>query len=280
MEIITRIRTRYNTLSNTQKVIADYVIDNQDDIVMLSISELANACNTSETTVMRFLKKIDINSYQVFRVLMAQDLAKVTGKNVYEDVKSDDSMKEIQKKVIEYTMSSIKDLDNQLVSDDIEKAIKLIIKYDKVVIMGVGSSGYIAGDFYHKLLRLGIKAEHYTDSHLMSIRATQGNKAEIVILVSHSGESKEIIAAAKIAKSKNMKIISLTSHQNSTLSGISDITLYSASKETMYRSDAMISRILQLVIIDIICVKILAELKDKGQINIDASRLAVANKKR
>lgn len=66
--LLSDIRTKYNLLSKTQKTIADYILDNPDGTILLSITELANNCSTSETTVMRFLKKLDYDSYQIFRV--------------------------------------------------------------------------------------------------------------------------------------------------------------------------------------------------------------------
>ncbi|NLW22932.1 MAG: MurR/RpiR family transcriptional regulator [Tissierellia bacterium] len=278
-EVLSLIRTRYSTLSATQKKIADYVLENPEKVIMHSISELANICGTSETTVMRFIRKLDFNSYQVFRVGIAQEISAKTGHAVYGDVTKDDTIEEVQKKVIKDTDSAIIDLDKVLNPHDVEKVIDGILNSQGIIIIGVGASGFVAGDIHHKIIRLGIRAEKYSDSHMMSIRCTQAKEGEIIIAVSHSGESKEIIDAVEIGKSKGAKVFSITSHQNSTLSKLSDVTLYSSSKETSYRSDAMISRILQLVIVDIICVGLLLKMGEEGIENINQSRLSVAKKK-
>lgn len=279
IEILSLIRTRYSTLSSTQKRIADYVLENPDKVIMHSISELAQICHTSETTVMRFIRKLDLNSYQVFKVGIAQEVSVGSGNIVYGDVKEDDTIRDIQKKVIKETHGAIIDLDQVLDSTDVGSVIDGIINASGLIIIGVGASAFVAGDLHHKIIRLGIKAENYSDSHLMSIRCTQAKSDELIIAVSHSGESKEIIEAAEIGKEKGAKVYSITSHQNSTLSKLSHTSLYSSSKETNYRSDAMISRILQLVIIDIICVGLLLKMGEKGIHNMNESRLSVAKKK-
>ena len=69
--ILTTIRTRYHTLSDVQKSIADYVLANSSEVMLHSISDIAARCSTSETTIMRFIRKLGYKSYQVFRVQIA-----------------------------------------------------------------------------------------------------------------------------------------------------------------------------------------------------------------
>ena len=99
-EILTNIRTKYNTLSKTQKVIADFILKNATRIPMFSITELAKACNTSETTVMRFLKKLNYNSYQVFRVKIAQATTKEPSTSINDDLDPHDDPETIKQKII------------------------------------------------------------------------------------------------------------------------------------------------------------------------------------
>ena len=89
---------------------------------------------------------------------------------------------------------------------------------------------------------------------MISISSYHAEKDDLFILVSHSGETRSILSCAKQAKENGAEIISLTSYAHSSLSQISDETLLSSSSETKYRPDAMLSRIIQLVIIDIITV--------------------------
>lgn len=98
--LFTQIRTKYNILSGTQKKIADFVLSNADKVILYSISELAQQCDTSETTIMRFLRKLGFNSYQVFRVKMAQELSNESTQAIYEEIKADDGIKQIKQKVI------------------------------------------------------------------------------------------------------------------------------------------------------------------------------------
>ena len=112
--LFTEIRTKYNTFSAAQKIIANYVLENSEKVILLTISDLAAACNTSETTILRFLHKLGYNSYQVFRVKMAQDVGMSSNDQlshtVYEEIITGDDIASIKRKVILSTIASIQDL--------------------------------------------------------------------------------------------------------------------------------------------------------------------------
>ena len=151
--ILGLIRTRYNTLSPAQKKVADYVLANPKNVMLRPLSALARSCETSETTIIRLLRKLDYDSYQVFRVMIAQESFPPTATSVYEEVKSGDDVGEIKRKVIDVTISSIKDLDSILDEKAITDFVDSLLQSRRTVFMGVGASSMIASDAYHKFLR-------------------------------------------------------------------------------------------------------------------------------
>ncbi len=277
--LFTDIRTKYNTLSPAQKQIADFVLNHFEQVILLSISDLAEQCNTSETTIVRFLRKLGFNSYQVFRVRMAQEVSEQSVQGIYEDVTAEDTLEQVKQKVILSTNNSLRDL-NQIISNEIlEQVTDLIVNSKKIFFCGVGASGAVAMDAFHKFLRLGLNAAAFTDTHLMNIACTHTQKDTTIFVISHSGESRDILEAAKLAKQRQAKVVALTSYQHSTVTKLVDYVLLSSANETKYRSDAMVSRILQLVIIDILYVGVVLRLGKPAIDNLNQSRLAVAAKK-
>jgi len=278
--ILASMRTKYHTLSAVQKVIADYIFKHTSEVILLPISELAAKCGTSETTVMRFLRKLDFDSYQVFRVNIAQEIPHEHLESIYGEIGRGDSIETIMKKVIASTARSIKDLQQLVTGDDIKKAVALMKAARQILFIGVGSSSYIAFDAYHKFLRLGMHVTATADSHLMNMIASHATDKDLVIAVSHSGESRDIIDCVKIAKKSGANLIVFTSYRNSSITKYADVTLLTSSNETKYRSDALVSRILQLVIIDMLYVSTVLGMGSEGVERINRSRLAVAGKKR
>lgn len=278
-EILTNIRTKYNTLSKTQKVIADFILKNATRIPMFSITELAKACNTSETTVMRFLKKLNYNSYQVFRVKIAQATTEEPSTSINDDLNPHDDPETIKQKIIGHTLSAINDINVLLPSSILERAITMIRSAKRIMIYGVGASGAIALDAYHKFSSIGLDVRSYPDPHLMNTTCTQANSNDLMLAISHTGESLEVNHAVQIAKENGAKIIGLTSFSNSTLAKLSDLYLLSSTNDNKYRSEAMASRIVQLTIVDILYTATFMQDEKHYYKALNASRIAVSKNK-
>jgi DNA-binding MurR/RpiR family transcriptional regulator len=277
--LFSHIRTKYHTLSPAQKLIADFVLNNAEEVFLLSIGDFAAKCNTSETTILRFLRKLGFDSYQVFRVRIAQDASNQPAQMIYEEIQADDSPEQIRQKVISSTVNSIQDLNNLISTKMVEDIVEMMLHADQILFCGVGASGVIAMDAFHKFLRLGLKATYLNDTHFMSIACANTTRNSVVFAISHSGESRDILDAVNIAKENRAKIIAMTSHAHSTLAKKADCNLLSSSNETKYRSDAMVSRILQLVIIDILYVSLVLRSGPTAVDSVKRARIAVAKKK-
>lgn len=279
MSVFSKIRTKYNTLSPTQKRVADFILQNQSKIAMLTISSLAKKCDTSETTIFRFLKKLDYKSYQVFRVKAAQEISDKKPEAIYEEINKNDSISTIKQKVILSSTSAIKDLESLVDDNSLKETISLIKKANRMLFYGVGASHAIAMDGYHKFSRLGINVVNVRDAHMMNILSTHTDNNDLLFVVSHSGESIEVLEPVKLAKENNVKVIGITSYENSTLTKLADEILLSSTNETKYRSDAMVSRIIQLIIIDILYVSFVTTSEKEYIEKVNKSRLAVAQRK-
>jgi DNA-binding MurR/RpiR family transcriptional regulator len=277
--LFSHIRTHYHKLSPTQKSIADFVLKNAHEVMLFSLGDLAARCGTSETTILRFLRKLGFDSYQVFKVRLAQDSSKHAGEAIYEEIRIDDPLEQVRNKVILSTVNSIQDLGNMLRTDQVEALVDLLASSRRILFCGVGSSGAVAIDAYHKFLRLGLDASYYNDTHFMHIACSHVDAQTAVVLISHSGETRDIIEAAKLAKENGAKVAALTSYAHSSLTKHADCVLLSSSNETRFRSDAMVSRILQLVIVDIVYVALVLRLGENGIETVNKSRIAVARSK-
>lgn len=279
-DILLLIKTNYASLSKGQKQVADYVLKNTSAVMLSSIAALAKECKVSEATIMRFLRKIGYDSYQVFRVKLAQIYS---GKhdNIYnEEIQNEDSNETVVKKVIADTGTAIQQLLTLNSTSLYLEAVNAILAAKKICIFGAGSSGYVAGDLHHKLLRFGLNAITSEDSHIQAIHCVHVDKDDLLILISHSGETLSLIDCLQNAIHLGAKVISITSFPKSSLANKSDLTLLSCSNETKFRPDAQKSRILQVVITDILTVFIAARLKEQGKKNVYSSQLAVAKMKK
>lgn len=247
--LLMRLNSLRPNLSKAEQKVVDYTLQDPEEVIHLSVSGLAEISGVSEATVVRACRSMGFDGYQDFKVTLAQSIVTPL-QSIHEDIAGEDSIEVMIDKIFQGTIHTLNFTHDAIKASAIESAVDAIMNAENVYVFGLGNSNAIACDLQHKLLRLGIKATAYTDSHLQSIIATHATEKDVVFAVSHSGSSIDVIYSSQIAKEHGATIISLTNIGSSPLSKISDIKLYTASSETKYRIVAMSSRIAQMAIID------------------------------
>lgn len=261
--LILKMQTLKSSLSKAEEKVVDYIIKNPSEVIYLSVSGLAEKSDVSDATIVRTCQKLGMNGYQDLKVTLAQDIVTPL-QSIHEEIEENDSPSVITEKVFQSTMHTLQFTCDTLQHGTIEKASDILNESKRVAIFGLGNSHSIAIDLQHKLMRLGINATAYTDSHMQTIASVNLNSDDCVFAISHSGSSKDVVDAARIAKSNGTKIISLTNIGRSPLADLADVQLTTISKESQYHIVALASRVAQMVIIDTLYTIIAIKHKDKA----------------
>ena len=251
---IMRIKSSFDGLCHAQQKVAQFVLDHPKESMALSISELAQRARVSEATVLRFVRAIGYEGYHRFRIALAEDTIvqslRENLEKIHEDVSVDDDFEAIFRKVLYSNVDSLSTTMNRVDGKAIEKAANLVYHAPMVFLVAVGNSQPIAMDAVHRFLKLGKKTVFFTDPVASAMFARLLGPNDVVIAISFSGLSVDVIEIVKIAKETSAKIIAITSHDKTPLTELSDVVIFSYSKETRFRTEAMESRIVQLSIID------------------------------
>lgn len=249
-----KIREMLDNFNPSEKKIANYILDNPEEILHLSISKLAERSCSSEAAIVRFCKTIKFKGYKDFKIDITSDVMSIQREEEYKytDIRPGDKLQSIIENVCLNNKKSIDDTLKILDYDEIERAVQAIHKAQRVDFYGVGASGIIALDGQQKFMRINKFCGAYTDTHLQVTAAVTLKKSDVAIIISYSGETKDIIDSMRIAKESGATIIAITKFGKSTLSEEAHINLFLSSPETTMRSGAMGSRIAQLNMIDII----------------------------
>ncbi|SES06582.1 MurR/RpiR family transcriptional regulator [Salipaludibacillus aurantiacus] len=273
-----RIKAAYPNLREKEKTVADYILENPEEIIHSTISQVADNIKVADATVFRFCKKIGFKGYQAMKIALASE--HVTGmQNIHEMIQEDDDEKQISEKVFKSNIRTLEETLEVLNLDAIKEAIDLILKANKVEFYGNGGSGIIAADAHHKFMRIGIQSAAYSDSHLQLMSVSQLTENDVAVLISHTGANRDILDALEVAKENNVKTIGITSLAKSPLSQSVDIPLYTVSDETEYRSEALASRLAQLSIIDAIYVNVSIARKTEMTSALEKMRKAISTKR-
>jgi len=269
------ISVLYDTMGKAEKKIADFILKNPKAILPLSIVDFAEACGVGEATIVRFSKRLGLGGYQQLKISIAQE---EDTKPVYENFSKQETAFDIFEKVCRDINNSLEKTKVVLDENAISDFCKAIIASKEVCVFGLGNSAPVALDVTHKFLRLGIKAQAYTDNHMQAIVASHLGKGDVALAISHSGSSKDIIDAMEIAKSNGATTIAITNNGKSPIDKHCDIILHTISDETNYRILGLSSRISQLAIIDAVYSYIVCHLPNARE-NIKKTESALQQKK-
>jgi RpiR family carbohydrate utilization transcriptional regulator len=276
--VFTRINAARPKLRDSDKKIIEFIEQNQEEIIHLSITEVAERSETSESSVVRLCKRLGYKGFQDLKIHLAKEIV-APEKQIHEVIEKGDDVVTIKKKVFQSNIQALYDSIEVCSDDEIQKAVDAISNARLIEFYGTGGSGTVALDAHHKLLKLGIKSFAYNDTVLQAMSASVLTEQDVVIGISHTGSNTDVLAAMKLAKQAGATLICITNSTKSPITKISDIILQTASKETLFRTDAISSRIAQLTIIDILVAAVANEKYELYLDNLQKTRKSTTGKK-
>lgn len=247
MEMNDRIHTYFPSLTRSEQKVAESVLENTDELIYYSVTELADFAGVGETTVMRFCRKIGFKGYQDFKLSLAQN----AGVKRTEELEEDDS--DFVKMIYETNVNILRSSMSLLSKENLMKAVEWIDEASYVQFFGVGASGITALDVKNRLLRIGIRAEAAADSHIQAMMAVSMSEGEVAFGISVSGSTIDTNDMLMKAKQSGAKVIAITNYAKSPITAIADIVLLTAGKEMPLEGGSIGAKMSQLFIIDLIC---------------------------
>ncbi|GAA0134403.1 MurR/RpiR family transcriptional regulator [Paenibacillus sp. YSY-4.3] len=279
LSIFTSIHSKYNNLTNTEKKVADYVLENAASVVYMSITDLADACNVGESSIFRFCRSLSYKGYQEFKIALAHS---ITVDNeipqLTDQVLMDDTIDQVASKVLSSNISALNETFNLLNIEKINQAIDYLIGAERILFFGVGSSLMTAMEAKVKFMRITNKAECTFDSHLQMMAAALMSEKDVAVIISYSGSTKDNIEVAKKAKERGATVISITRFVKSPLTSYSDLTLLCGANEGPLQGGSLSAKISQLYLLDVLYTEYFKRSKEQSVVNKENTAAAVSEK--
>lgn len=253
--IITRLEQILGDLSPSEKKVAQYILDNPKETIKLSVQEIAEASMSSSAAVVRLCKHIDVKGFTELKNMLFDSLSgsdNLSKPYYVPDFDKEADGKAIINKLVSSVCQNAQMLTAILSNKDVEKAAKLILSSKKILFIGIGASRLVALDFQQKLMRIGIVSSAPDDYDLMLLSSSGLGEDDVVVSISYSGETPIVKKATKTAKNNGAKVIAITRYGSTTLSHMADCLLNVPASESTYRQGATISRISQLMVVDVL----------------------------
>lgn len=261
MGIIDELKTPSFKVTKSDKMLMKYIKENIEYVSYMPISQIAKESNIGEATITRFSKKMGFSSLQDFKVTLAQEIS-ISNKSktiINSNIENDEPAIDTAKKLLSSNIITLEKTVDLINNQDIHNCANMIINARRIYFIGIGYSGIIAQDSNYKFMRIGLNCMSFDSSHTMIMMASIMEAEDLLIAISHTGETDAIIKTVELAKQNNVNIISITQNQESKLKDRSDINLAYVSEETILETGSISSKLAQIFLLDLIYTQVVKE---------------------
>ena len=260
-DVLSTVRQSLPRLSSSEARVAEAIIADPTIVVDLTITDLAQLCGTSLSTVARFCQTLGYTGYREFRMEVASALSREAAERdrfglADADISPDDSAADVVAKIAFHEVLAIEQTAQGLDVEVFDRVVDAIAGAAHVDLYGFGASGLTAQDLQQKLARIGISAFCSVDVHLALVSAALRKPGDVAIGISHSGLTTETIHALSVARDAGATTVALTNSPESPITEVADAVLTTQARESLYRMGAMSSRIAQLALVDFLFVRV------------------------
>ncbi|MBS6396348.1 MAG: MurR/RpiR family transcriptional regulator [Clostridiales bacterium] len=247
--ILLQIKSAYNQLTKAEKKVADFVLENTEQVLYMSITDLADACSVGDTSVYRFCRTMKLQGYQEFKMQLSLSLAAqdVSGTAVVQT-----EAKDLAERIMLSNIQAIQDTYMLLDRESVSAVVTMMEEARRVYFFGIGDSRLSAEEGRNKFLRITGKVACISDPHLQSMAAAIASEEDLIIIISYSGATKDNIYVAKEAKRAGAKIACITHYRKSPLTAYADAVLLCGAKEAPMDGGSMAAKIGQMYLIDLL----------------------------
>lgn len=252
--MLDRIKASLSSLAPAEQRVGTLVLTDPRAFANLPVSELASRANVSKPTVVRFCRSMGYDGLSDFKLKLAGSVSEGVP-FIHRSVDADDKTSDVLVKVIDNTVAAFLKYRNDASTTSLEKAVVALAATHKtgrrVEFFGVGNSGIVALDAQHKFFRLGITSIAYSDGHMQVMSASLMGPGDCVVVISNSGRTRDLMDAADIARKNGATTIVITA-SGSPLAAAGHIHLSADHPEGYDRYSPMVSRLLHLMVIDVL----------------------------
>ncbi|AME23891.1 MULTISPECIES: MurR/RpiR family transcriptional regulator [Burkholderiaceae] len=252
--LLSQVEAMREQLRPSERKLADYVLEAPREVLDLAMTDFAVRAGVSQPTIARFCQALGFSGFREFKIRLAQSIASdVPAPAVFRDVRADEPAAGVAAKVLDRTIGALLQVRNSLSSDSVAAAIALLAEARRIEFYGAGGSGIAALDIQHKFFRLGVPSVAYSDPHTYTTSAALLGAGDVVVVISNTGRTRDILDAVKSALASGAKVIAIT-HGNSPLARMASVGLFANVDEDTDIFSPMTSRVSHLAIGDILAV--------------------------
>lgn len=279
-DFIAQVQSNYDHFTKAERKVADFILQRSQEVLFMSITDLADSCRVGETTVFRFCKTMKLQGYQEFKIklsLSMKDDMTREGETAVMFRQADDALIDTQK-LLDVSLNVLRETNSLLDHKKLLEVLDHMIPARKILFFGVGSSGVVAMLATNKFLRLTDKVFCFTDSHMQAMAASLLQAGDVALVISYSGSTKDSIQTAKLAKEAGAYVAGITRFAKSPLTTFCDTTILCGAKEGPLQGSSTTAVMSQLYILEVLYSEYYRKTYDESYLNNKKSAESIVDK--
>ena len=253
------IKSNYNSLTKVEKKIADFVLENRNNVIHMSIGELAANVGVVKSAIIRLSKSLGFLGYAELKISLAMELSKNKQLKFTPYISKEDDAGAILDKIFSANVKTLHDTAERINRKALGEVVDLLCNANAIYIYAIGTSSAIGSDFQYRLMQLGYMSFFFNDVPAMKVSTMNIKPGDVAIGISHSGRTVATIEALELAKAQGAKTVCITSYPESEITKICEYPIEIYSDEVQYPMEAISARIAHMSVIDAISVAVSAK---------------------
>lgn len=276
------IKKIYADLRPSERKAADYYLNYQGPLEMLSLAAMAESAGISQPTVMRFVKALGFGGFKEFKYSALKMLRQDQNGDLQPpmvgayEISEKDRPEDVPSRIVFQAYSYLEDTLKHISPAKITQAAQMICQARQIAVYYVENSSSIAQDMVTKLLYLGFNCLTYSDYYLQHVSASNLGEGDLAIGISYSGYSKNTVDVMKMARHKGASTIVMTNYEDSLISRYADLLLCTNNHQMLY-GNAIFSRTSQIALVDMLYMRIILSDYKRFTKKLDESSRIVRN---
>lgn len=248
------IQDEYHSLTKAEKKVADYVMNHAKQVLFMSITDLADACQVGETSVYRFCRSMQLQGYQEFKMQLSLGMTDPSGTNPMSEGNDHlkDTLRETAEKIMESHQGAIRETYGLLKQEELECFLQKMEEAARIFFFGIGDSLLMAQEACSKFASITGKAYCVTDPHMQVIMAASMTPEDFAVVISYSGATRDNISTARAARQAGASVGGITRFRKSPLTSCCDLVLLCGASEGPMEGGSISAKVSQLYLIDLL----------------------------
>ena len=253
-DIIALMIQEYERFTRSERKIADYVLEHQEETQYVSITDLSAQCGVAVSTVSLFCRKLKLAGFNDFKLELARAAlpARAAFSEPGSEITEGDSAAAVMGKVLSAVQDALNNAYHMLSEQEIIRAADLLRRAGQVVCLGQGNHSVVALAAWAQFSTTSPKFKTIQDSHMQTVVLSTLAEGDAVLYFSYSGATHELLEAVEVIRNRGGKLILVTRYPNSPASAYADAVLLCGPNEQPFQFGSTSALMAQLYVVEVL----------------------------